>query len=152
MRRYLVDTITTIVFFTLVAGLTELFWAGMSAQEVLVTRALTVPVMVLTARPYGLWRDFAFRRLAPRNTVARTATDVAAFISFQLPVYAGILAVSGADPSEILRALGGALGGMLLLSRPFGLVLDGVRRLFGTQSAAVSPNSQTTRHSSSVTG
>ncbi|AHM04763.1 hypothetical protein roselon_02438 [Roseibacterium elongatum DSM 19469] len=127
----MVDTGTTIVFFTIVAGLTELLLAGMSPREVLVTRALTVPVMVLTGRPYGMWRDMWFRRVPARGLIARTALDIAAFLSFQVPVYAMILWVAGADVGEMAIALGSAVWLMVLLSRPFGLVLERVRRAFG---------------------
>ncbi len=132
MRAFLVDTLATVAFFTLIAGLSELLIAGMSPAQVLATRALTVPVMVLTGRPYGRWRDALFVRARPAGPVGRAALDVAAFVSFQVPVYAATLALAGATPAQMAAALGSATVLMLLLARPFGLFLDAARRLAGT--------------------
>lgn len=129
MRAVLVDTVATIVFFTLAAGLVELFLVGMPLQKVLFTRAVMIPLMVVTGRPYGLWRDFVFARAAPRKMWTRSAVDVLAFLSFQVPIYAATLVLAGADPAEIATALGTAVILMVPLSRPFGLFLEAVRRI-----------------------
>lgn len=55
------------------------------------------------------------------------ATDGAAFISFQLPVYAITLMIAGADKNEILTLVVTTAGLMLLISRPFGIYLDYIR-------------------------
>jgi hypothetical protein len=65
MRLAIVDTLATIIFFTVVASLTELFIAGLEVREVLITRALMIPIMVLTGRPYGAWRDWVFEKSRP---------------------------------------------------------------------------------------
>ena len=51
MRLAIIDTLSTIVFFTVLAGLTELYVAGMDPSEVLKTRIIMVPMMILTGRP-----------------------------------------------------------------------------------------------------
>jgi hypothetical protein len=56
LRTCLVDTLARIVFFTTVAGLIELFIAGMTPVQVLIARLIVVLVM-LTARPYRISRD-----------------------------------------------------------------------------------------------
>lgn len=136
MRVFLTDTLAAVMFFTLVAGLSEWLVAGLSPSQILLTRLVTIPVLILTGRPYGLWRDTAFRLVGPVSTPARTLVDVAAFVSFQVPVYVAILLVAGADTDEILRATAAAMVLMLLLSRPYGLFLDMVRRLTGAGRAA----------------
>lgn len=132
MKAFLVDTGATIVFFTIAASISELFVAGMHWTEVAITRLLMIPVMVLTARPYGVWRDWVFSRLKPQSPVARGMSDIAAFIVFQVPVYVVTLLVAGANLDEILKAVASAMMFILILGRPFGLFLDIARRWFGT--------------------
>ena len=128
------DSLAALVFFTAVATLSERFVAGMDWDQVAVSRAVAAPVMLLTGRPYGMWRDAVFHRLgaARRAPAGRAAIDVAAFMSFQVPVYAAILALAGASPAQALAALFSAAVLMLALSRPYGVLLDAARRLAGT--------------------
>lgn len=131
MRLLIIDTIATIIFFTVVATFTELVIAGMEPREVLTTRLIMIPMMVLTGRPYSAWRDWTFQKTKPKNAVMRIVVDVIAFMSFQLPVYAVTLVVAGADTTEIFTVLGSAMVFMVILSRPFGLFLEFARRLAG---------------------
>ncbi|MBX2856359.1 MAG: L-alanine exporter AlaE [Rhodobacteraceae bacterium] len=131
MKRFLVDTIATIVFFTVIASLIELAIAGMEPMQVLLTRAVMIPIMALTGRPYGLWRDWIFRRLRPQGRRSTITTELIAFLSFQAPIYIATLALAGASFDEIATATGAAILAMLLISRPFGLFLDAVRRRAG---------------------
>lgn len=134
MRLALVDTIATIVFFTIIATFSEFMLAGMELRQVLVTRAVMIPVMVLTGRPYGAWRDWLFIRLEPNRPLAKIALDIVAFLSFQVPVYVATLAVAGADRAEILTSVGSAILFMIILSRPFGLFLEFVRQMAGVSA------------------
>ena len=134
MRRMIVDTTATILFFTTVAALTELFVAGMEPQQVLTTRLVMMPMMALTGRPYGLWRDWFFQRTKPTVAWSQTLIDGVAFLTFQLPVYAATLLLVGASTTEILTLLGSTAILMLIVSRPFGLFLDLARRLAGVDS------------------
>ena len=61
--------------------------------------------------------------------IGRTLADVAAFLTFQVPVYLAILALGGADRSEMALAAGAAVPAMLLCARPFGLWVDLCRRI-----------------------
>ncbi len=135
LKRYLVDTVGTILFFTTVAALSELFVAGMEPRQVLIARLIMIPVMMLTGRPYGVWRDWVFTALRPRGWLAALACDIGAFLTFQVPVYVATLAVAGAGVAEITAAVGSAIVFMVLLSRPFGLYLDVLRRWAGTSAA-----------------
>lgn len=135
MKPFVIDTTATIVFFTVIAGLTELFIAGMHPQQVLIARLIMIPVMVVTGRPYGLWRDWLFARIAPQTRVSQIIVDIVAFIAFQVPVYVGTLVIAGASWAEISAAVAASIVFMILLSRPFGLFLDWVRRMAGTQAS-----------------
>ena len=57
MRAFVADTLALVVFFTLLGALNERYVAGMAWEEVARSRSIGAPLMVLTARPYGLWRD-----------------------------------------------------------------------------------------------
>lgn len=103
----------------------------MEPGQVAAARLTAIPVMLLTGRPYGMWRDAAFAALRPSRAAGRTLTDVAAFVTFQVPVYAAILWLAGAEGGQMAAALSSAVVAMVLLSRPFGLWLDWMRRLFG---------------------
>jgi hypothetical protein len=136
MRKFIVDTGTALVFFTFGPGLMEWLIVGLTVHQVMLTRGLMIPVIVVTGRPYGIWRDWLLTRLRPRGAVAITVVDTAAFISFQVPVYAATLAVAGATVHEIMLAVGTALAFMVLLSRPYGLLLDFVRRRAGSRKSS----------------
>ena len=131
MKSLLVDTSVTILFFTAVASFSELVIAGMAVGTVLLTRLIMMPVMILTGRPYGLYRDWWMMRVPNGSTSVKTMVDIAAFLSFQVPVYVATLLFAGARWSEIVTAVSSALILMVLVSRPFGLVLDFARRKAG---------------------
>lgn len=136
MRLLIIDTIATIIFFTVVATFTELVIAGMEPREVLTTRLIMIPMMALTGRPYSAWRDWVFQKTKPKNAAMRIVVDVIAFMAFQLPVYAVTLVVAGADATEVFTVLGSAMVFMVILSRPFGLFLEFARRLTGVSKHA----------------
>lgn len=133
MRLVIADTVATVVFFTIVATFSELVIAGLDLWQVLTTRAIMVPVMVVTGRPYGAWRDWLFRQVGPTRRLSRIMVDIAAFLSFQVPVYGTTLLVAGANGAEIVAAVGSAMIFMIVLSRPFGLFLEMTRRLAGVR-------------------
>ncbi len=130
MRKTLVDTAATIVFFTTLAAWTELYVAGMAPADVLKTRLTMIPLMVFTGRPYGLWRDWFFQTTKPTVAWSKTLIDGIAFLSFQLPVYALVLFLVGAEGEEILLLLASTAVLMLVVSRPFGVFLEYTRRFF----------------------
>ncbi|PVB60805.1 L-alanine exporter AlaE [Labrenzia sp. 011] len=135
MRTSIIDTIATIVFFTVFATFSELVIAGMDLSSVLTTRLVMIPVMIATGRPYTVWRDWLFSQVQPRGYFSAAAADIAAFLVFQVPVYGATLMIAGASASEALFAIGSAIVLMVLLARPFGLFVDLMRRMFGIELA-----------------
>lgn len=129
MRLTLIDTLSTIFFFTILAAVTELYIAGMEPAAVLNTRA--VMMMILTGRPYGAWRDWFFATTKPTVSWSKSLIDGLAFLTFQLPIYGLTLWVVGADVAEISTLLASTAVLMLIISRPFGLFLQAMRRLAG---------------------
>lgn len=56
-RLFFADSIAMLTFFTVSGILNERFIAGMEWSEVLASRVIGAPLMILTARAYGVWRD-----------------------------------------------------------------------------------------------
>ena len=99
---------------------------------VLIARLIMIPVMMVTARPYGLWRDWFFSKTRPQLWLTNVVGDIIAFITFQVPVYVATLALAGANASEIAAAVSASIVFMILLSRPFGIYLQAVRNWAST--------------------
>lgn len=129
-RAYVADTIALIMFFTATGIINERFIAGMSWDEVMQARLLGAALMVPVARPYGIWRDWIMIRAKPTKT-SRIMWDSFALLSFQVPIYGAIIALSGATGGGLLRGILGAAVMMIVLGRPYGAFLNFIRRLFG---------------------
>lgn len=96
--------------------------------------------MVPVARPYGLWRDWVMKRATQRQ-VSRLLWDSVALLSFQVPIYATIIACSGASGDGLIRGTLGAAAMMLVLGRPYGAFLNWIRKLFGLPAGGEKPMS-----------
>ncbi|WP_127142444.1 L-alanine exporter AlaE [Pelagibacterium montanilacus] len=141
LRSFAADTLALVIFFTIVSGLNERFIAGMSWQEVSVSRAIGAPLMVLTARPYGYWRDWFLKATSPRSPGATLAMDSIALLAFQVPIYVLIIFASGARGLGIVTGALGFAALMLVLGRPYGLWLEFVRGRFGLTGPGQKPMS-----------
>ncbi|MND12713.1 L-alanine exporter AlaE [compost metagenome] len=142
MRRtaFIADTAALILFFTTTGIINERVIAGITWEQVLHARLLGAVLMVPVARPYGIWRDWLMRRAGP-GRVSQLLWDSAALVSFQVPIYALIIAFSGASGSGLVRGTLGAALMMLCLGRPYGAFLNWVRRLFGLPPGGSKPMS-----------
>lgn len=65
-------------------------------------------------------------------------------MTFQVPIYAAIIAISGAEGGGLLSGILGAAVMMLVLGRPYGAFLNTVRRLFGLPKGGSKPISLNT--------
>ncbi len=141
VRSFVADTVALVLFFTLTSGLNERFVAGMPWQDVMVSRMIGAPLMVLTARPYGLWRDWFLAKADPRSNRLRLVADAFALVVFQVPIYAAIIVAAGAEGTAIVNGVLGFAVLMLVLGRPYGLWLEIVRKLFGLEGPGQKPMS-----------
>ena len=74
------------------------------------------------------------------SRASRLLWDSLALLSFQVPIYAAIIAISGATGFGLLKGVLGAAVMMLVLGRPYGIFLNAVRRLFDLpQGGGASP-------------
>lgn len=127
------------MFFTILGALNERYVAGMAWSEVAVARTIGAPLMIVTARPYGVWRDFVMRRFGSSDGFRRSLADGAALLMFQVPIYAAILFSGGAEPEAVTRGSASFAVLMLIVGRPYGLWLDFVRARFGLQPGGMTP-------------
>ncbi|MGI4764008.1 MAG: L-alanine exporter AlaE [Janthinobacterium lividum] len=132
-RAFAADTTALILFFTATGIVNEHFIAGMSWRQVLQARLLGAALMVPVGRPYGVWRDWVMRH-ARRGRLSRWLWDSLALVTFQVPIYAAIIAVSGASGRGLLLGVSGATVMMSVLGRPYGAFLGWIRGLFGVPS------------------
>jgi hypothetical protein len=142
-RAFVADTLALILFFTATGVVNERFIAGLSWEQVLHARLLGAALMVPVARPYGIWRDWVMRHARPRR-MSRLLWDSFALVSFQVPIYAAIIAVNGAAGSGLLFGVLGATAIMLICGRPYGAFLGWVRSLFRVPSDGLMPMSLNT--------
>lgn len=137
MRAFLADTVALVAFFTITGILNERFVAGMDWPAIWTSRAIGLPLMILTARPYGVWRGWVVGGM-PGPEVVR---DTVALLPFQRPAYGAIILMGGADPAELMCGLAGVTVILLISGRPSGLWRAFIRRRFGSRADARRPMS-----------
>ena len=136
--QYAVDTAAMITFSTPITMINEIFVAGMDVKQSLKARGIATIVNMFTARPYGKFRDYVFKRckITEKSGFLKNAgTDILAFTLFQAPLYCGIFAVSGAEPKKVLVGSAVITGLSGFIGRPYGAYLDMVRKFSGLKPA-----------------
>lgn len=142
LKAFWVDVFVMNTFSYVVAAPLELWIAGMSWQAHLQARLIGLLINSIIGRPYGLWREFLVARTGLTEASSggkKYAVETLIFLSFQLPVYVTILAISGADWDGIVHAAGTACLIAGFLGRPYGIYLDFVRRKVGLPPVTASP-------------
>lgn len=139
-RIWLADNLALLSFFTFTGVLNERFIAGMEWDEVATARLIGAPLMILTARPYGVWRDWVMLKsnAAESGQTRAFLFDTIALLSFQVPIYSGIIWLGGASGTTLISGILGAAAIMLICGRPYGLWLDTVRRWMGVSVVGAS--------------
>lgn len=139
-RTFVADTLALLLFFTTTGIINERIIAGMTWEQIFNARLLGALLMVPVARPYGIWRDWLMRR-AKETRLSRLFWDSIALMTFQVPIYAMIIAINGAKGGGLLSGILGAAVMMLVLGAPYGVFLNWVRRLFGLPKGGLKPMS-----------
>lgn len=140
LRPFIADTVALLIFFTITGALNERFISNMTWEEVAHARLLGAALMVPVARPYGMWRDLLMKR-ASTGRWSQLLWDSAALVTFQVPIYAGIIFVSGASGKDLALGVLGATVIMLVTGRPYGAFLYWVRARFGLPPGGSKPMS-----------
>ncbi len=115
-RAFVADTVALLLFFTATGLINERFIARMSWNQVLQARALGAMLMVPVGRPMGSGATASCDR--PAGPPFALLWDSLALVSFQGPIYAAIIAVSGASRRGLLMGVLGATVMMFALGRP----------------------------------
>ena len=98
IRNAAADTFAMVVF---------CFISGMTFEQSLASRTLSIPVNIAIAWPYGVFRDWFLRNGAKlsESSLMKNLSDLMAYVLFQSPVYAGILLAVGASGDQIVTAV-----------------------------------------------
>lgn len=133
VRRFLSDAFAMVVFSFAVGMAVEVLISGLTVSQSLHARLSAIPVNLVTARPYGWFRDrvLSLARAERGGWLRKTAVEVAAFVAFQVPVYMSILLLAGASARQILTSCATLAALSAFMGRPYGVFLDFSRRLFG---------------------
>ncbi len=94
----------------------------MTFEQSLSSRLVAIPVNIIIAVPYGIYRDFAMRqarRISPARWMKNMA-DVLAYVTFQSPVYVAILWSVGADWHQIVAAVSSNLAVSMMMGAAYG--------------------------------
>ena len=132
LRHAAADTFAMVVYCSVVGMMIEVFISGLSFNQSLSSRLVAIPVNIVIAWPYGLYRDVFMNiahKLSPRTWV-RNLADMLAYVTFQSPVYAAILFTVGADWHQIVAAVSSNLAVSMMMGAAYGYFLDYCRRLF----------------------
>ncbi len=132
IRHAAADTFAMVVFCFLSGMLIEIFISGMTFQQSLASRTLSIPVNIAIAWPYGLFRDFMLKQARRFSTgsLMKNIADLAAYVLFQSPVYAGILYSVGASTDQIVTAVTSNAIISCGMGVLYGYFLDTCRRWF----------------------
>lgn len=132
LRHAAADIFAMVVYCSVVNMMIEIFISGMSFEQSLSSRLVAIPINMVIAWPYGLYRDSAMRaarRLGGSGWV-KTVADVLAYVTFQSPVYAVILWSVGADAQQIVTAVSSNIVVSMMMGAAYGYFLEYCRRLF----------------------
>lgn len=138
IKRETIADIFALISFGLVVGMSvELFVAGLSIEQSLHSRLLSIPVNLLIARPYGIYRDWAMAqgRKMSSSSLMYSVMDIVAFLTFQMPVYAMLVGTSGASLDQVITACMGQLGALILMGRPYGIYMQMCRNWFAERTS-----------------
>ncbi|RQW63302.1 L-alanine exporter AlaE [Vibrio viridaestus] len=132
IRNAIADTFAMVVFCFVFGMLIEIFVSGMTFEQSLASRMLSIPVNIVIAWPYGFFRDFILKlgsRLSS-GKLMKNVSDLVAYVLFQSPVYAAILFTVGASSEQILTAVSSNAAISCAMGVVYGYFLDTCRRWF----------------------
>ena len=131
-RNYLIDTSAKVGCYAPIMAAMEAY-NGLDGEQILQSRATAALIDVGVARVYGKTLDKT-RKLfkAEKSKLRSYLVDTATMVGVYSPVYAGILAATGADAKQIGGALLMGAGIAAVTARPFGkYVLNNWRKMWG---------------------
>jgi len=133
------DTLAGITFSIGVGMANELLIAGMTPEQSIKSRLMSIPLNAIFSRPYGMYRDWVYKVTKTgqdSGQLRKFFVDLGTFITGQITLYAGILTASGASFKQIAVACASMAVLSPFLGRPMGAWYDLIRtRVFHLQPA-----------------
>jgi len=132
IRHAAADTFAMVVFSFIAGMIIEIFVSGMTFEQSLASRVLSIPVNIAIAWPYGVFRDWVLKqglRVNQRGWMKKLC-DLIAYVAFQSPAYALILLAVGASNEQIITAVSSNAVVSCALGVLYGYFLDYCRKWF----------------------
>ena len=132
IRRLFADTFAMVIFSTVVGMIIEVFVSGITLNQSVQARLTAIPVNLIIARPYGIFRDWIIKitHANEGGQIKKAIVDIISFVIFQVPIYSTILLTTGASVHKIVIAAGMLTIVSAFVGRPYGIFLDFSRWLF----------------------
>lgn len=132
IRNAAADTFAMVVFCFITGMFIEILVSGMTFEQSLASRMLSIPVNIAIAWPYGVFRDFMLRKglRLSSSSYMKNMADLTAYVLFQSPVYAGILFAVGASTDQIITAVSSNAAVSCVMGVFYGYFLDACRKAF----------------------
>ncbi|AUG99425.1 L-alanine exporter AlaE [Prodigiosinella confusarubida] len=137
-RNALADTFAMVVYCFITGMAIEILLSGMTFQQSLSSRLLSIPVNIFVAWPYGIYRDrilLLVMKFGPHHRWMQNLADLFAYVSFQSPVYIAVLWSIGADPAQIMTAVASNALISMVMGVAYGYFLEYCRHLFRVKGA-----------------
>ncbi|WP_277205976.1 L-alanine exporter AlaE [Vibrio misgurnus] len=140
IRHAAADTFAMVVFCFVAGMMIEVLISGMTLQQSLASRTLSIPVNIAIAWPYGVFRDYVLRQgyKLSSHSGMKNLSDLVAYVLFQSPVYAAILFTVGASSDQIITAVSTNALVSCAMGVLYGYFLDMCRRWFKVPGYTVS--------------
>jgi len=136
LKKFLADTFAMVLFSLIVGGFVELVITGLTLAQTLKIRATAISISLIIGRPYGLYRDWIFKKVTSKNKTALQTflLDTFTNLTFQIPLYILILLLNGATLVQVFMAVSSILILVSISGRPYGIFLNFCRKLFGVST------------------
>lgn len=147
-RGKIADGSSGLTYSFIVGGMLD-FLAGLRFPGIMYSRLSSVVTDSLTSIPYGMWRDKVFKTAKTTEKsgkIKKYITDLVAFNTFQIPVYAAIVSFASylsdgyIDGEKVRHGVTYLAAISPLIAPTRGLYMDGVRKLFGAKSSLEKAN------------
>ncbi len=125
------DTLAMILFSLALGMFVEVVVSGLTVFQSLTARAASIPVNLITGRPYGWFRDRLFGLIGLRkdNFLQAALGDTISFALFQMPLYVVVLLLAGASRAQIASSVASFTLLVACSGRIYGVFLDFCRSL-----------------------
>ncbi len=123
------DIVSMVIFSFLTGAMVEIFISNLSLLQILKSRFTAIPVNILVARPFGIYRDFFLNKLKTDNQdkMRNVILDTIIFTSFKVPIYATILFFAKADSVQIFKSCLAVSIFSSIFGRSYGIFLEYTR-------------------------